>query len=58
MRVRQTAISNGVSAILVRIEQVPMPRKKTTIMPSRVHLSAGHPAGIAPMPNAMNPGVA
>ena len=35
-----------------------MPRKKITIIPSRLHLSASQPAGIAATPKAMKPGVA
>ena len=31
--------------------------KKTTIMPSRLHLSASHPAGTAPRPKATNASV-
>ena len=49
---------NGESASAVAIEPAPMPTKKTTIMPSRLHLSAIHPAGIAQIPKATKPGVA
>ena len=52
------AISIGESASAVAIELAPMPMKKMIIMPSRLHLSAIHPAGIAQIPNATNPGVA
>ena len=48
----------GESASAVAIELAPMPMKKMIIIPSRLHLSAIHPAGIAQIPNATNPGVA
>ena len=52
------AISSGVPASAVSIEVAPMPMKKITIMPSRLHLSASQPAGMANTPKAMKPGVA
>ena len=48
----------GVAASPVAMEAAPMPVKKTTIIPSRCHLSASHPAGSENSPNARKPGVA
>ena len=53
-----TAMPMGVSASAVAMELAPMPVKKTTIMASRLHLSAIQPAGMAQIPKATNPGVA
>ncbi len=44
--------SIGVLAIAVSKVLSPMPRKKIVIMPSRLHLSASQPAGIAQTPKA------
>jgi hypothetical protein len=37
---------------------MPEPMKNTTIMPSRLHLSASQPAGSANSPKAKKPGAA
>ena len=37
---------------------MPMPIKKITIMPERLHRSASQPAGMAPAAKATKPGVA
>ena len=58
MMVSPAPICKGVPAKVVIAELAPMPRKKTTIMPSRLHLSASHPAGMAPTPKATKPGAA
>ena len=49
---------SGVCAKPVATDASPMPTKNTTIMPSRLHLSASQPAGYEKTPNAKKPGVA
>ena len=58
IRVRPSAICTGVFARLVNIELAPMPTKKMTIMPSRLHRSASQPAGMAQTPSPTKAGVA
>ena len=41
-----------------RLGSKALPKKNTKIIPSRLHLSATHPAGKEKRPNAINPGVA
>ena len=49
---------SGVCANPVATAASPMPMKNTTIMPSRLHLSASHPAGYENTPKAKKQGVA
>ena len=51
-------ICRGVSANAVSMADPPIPKKNTSIIPLRLHLSANQPAGTAKTPKATNPGVA
>ena len=55
---RPRPISKGVRENDVASEARPMPMKNVAIIPSRLHLSASHPAGSANTPKAKKPGVA
>ena len=45
----------GLPAIPVMIEPTPIPRKKTTIIPTTLQRSPSQPAGSAATPNRMSP---